>query len=407
MLDPGSPDVQEYLISIVREVVTGYEIDGVHWDYIRFTDTDAGYPSYNWYTKSGLARFRAIEGYAGTPAEDYGPWEDFRRREINELIRRGYVEIHTDTSNPRQPLRMTAALFSTGDAPANFEDTSAYGLFQNWEYWMDKGWLDAACPMNYKREHCTDQAIWYRNWVDAAISWSHDRHVFCGQANYLNSFANSIDQLDYVYGAGADGSVNYSYYVTRVSETVCDDNDPLVADTSWYSYVAANIFTSTAALPAMPWHDPALATKGVIYGRVTDGATGEPIDNAEILVNGFPFGIFTDGNGFYVVSDLTAGPNGSGGLMIATAPGYPDAERPAVLFMRAGFTEANFGMGVWLAGDYDVDGDVDLADYERFADCITGPDAGPIAPSCDLFDFDLDGDIDLPDFSVFQGSFSG
>jgi uncharacterized lipoprotein YddW (UPF0748 family) len=32
MLDMGSPDAQEYLVSIVRELVTNYEIDGIHWD---------------------------------------------------------------------------------------------------------------------------------------------------------------------------------------------------------------------------------------------------------------------------------------------------------------------------------------------------------------------------------------
>lgn len=43
--DSGSPEVQEYLVSIVREVVTNYEIDGINWDYIRHVVTDAGYPS--------------------------------------------------------------------------------------------------------------------------------------------------------------------------------------------------------------------------------------------------------------------------------------------------------------------------------------------------------------------------
>lgn len=45
VLDPGSPDVQEYLISIVRELVTNYAIDGINYDYIRYTVTDAGEPA--------------------------------------------------------------------------------------------------------------------------------------------------------------------------------------------------------------------------------------------------------------------------------------------------------------------------------------------------------------------------
>ncbi|MFH0983682.1 MAG: hypothetical protein V2A79_19380 [Planctomycetota bacterium] len=59
-------------------------------------------------------------------------------------------------------------------------------------------------------------------------------------------------------------------------------------------------------------------------------------------------------------------------------------------------------------GDFDADGDVDLADYGPFADCIAGPDVAPptLAVGCTgtclaAFDFDADGDIDFADFSEF------
>src|SRR5690606_36229075 len=45
VLDPGSPEVQEHLVSIVRELVTNYPIDGINWDYVRYTQVDAGYPT--------------------------------------------------------------------------------------------------------------------------------------------------------------------------------------------------------------------------------------------------------------------------------------------------------------------------------------------------------------------------
>ncbi|MFH0979930.1 MAG: family 10 glycosylhydrolase [Planctomycetota bacterium] len=404
-LDPGSPEVQTYLVSIVRELVTNYAIDGMHWDYIRYLDTDAGYPAHAWYGQSGLERFRAIYAYGGTPPVDYGPWNDFRRREINELVRRALVEVHTNEANPQQPLRHTAALLATGDAPANFADSLAYTLFQDWKTWMQKGWLDAGCPMNYKREHCTDEAAWFRDWVTAALNWSYDRHVFCGQALYLNSFADSVTQMSYAYGQGVEGSVNFSYYATRATETICDANDPWTNDPAWYSYVAANLFTAPATHPAMSWHDPTAATKGAVYGRIADGATGQPIDNATFEINGFP-AAQVDGNGFYVVTQLSAGPTGTMVPTSAVAPGYAEVFRPAVLVERAGFTEVNFALGTWLPGDYDVDADVDLDDYAHFASCLTGPGQGPLAAGCDVFDFDADADVDLKDYQVLQDSFT-
>jgi streptogramin lyase len=54
-------------------------------------------------------------------------------------------------------------------------------------------------------------------------------------------------------------------------------------------------------------------------------------------------------------------------------------------------------------GDADCDGDVDLADHQRFADCMTGPlgPSGFLPAYClPALDHDLDGDIDLLDFAV-------
>ncbi|HUU83892.1 MAG TPA: hypothetical protein VM243_10345 [Phycisphaerae bacterium] len=64
-------------------------------------------------------------------------------------------------------------------------------------------------------------------------------------------------------------------------------------------------------------------------------------------------------------------------------------------------------------GDADHDGDIDLADYDEFADCASGPAEGggfvPPSEAClRAFDFaSPDGDVDLDDFAAFQGTFEG
>jgi uncharacterized lipoprotein YddW (UPF0748 family) len=397
-LDPGSPDVQEYLMSIVRELVRNYQIDGIHWDYIRYTTDEAGYPAYTWYDRSGLARFQEITNYPGTPPVDYGPWDDFRRREITEVVRRAQVEMATIRSNPRQPLRHSAALITWGNAPADFENTSAWALFQNWREWMEEGYLDAGIPMTYYDYDVYPS--WYRNWVDQEMLWRYERHMIVGPGIYLNSFANSVIEIEYAQSAGpdnigADGICTYSYASTSGSR-----------DWDWYPYVGGTAFAGPAAPPPMAWRDPNTATEGYVYGRVTDGSTGEPIDDATIELNGFPV-VQTDGNGFYVITRVSAGPQGTAVPLSATDADYPEeAYRPTVLVERAGYTEANFALGTWLAGDYDVDGDVDFNDFAHFAPGMTGPDNSPPPAGCDLFDFDTDNDVDLTDFAVFQESFA-
>ena len=391
--DPGSPDVQEYLMSIVRELVSSYEIDGIHWDYIRYTQTDAGYPADLSYTKSSLRRFQDITGYSGTPSTTYDPWDDFRRRTITEVVRRAMFEVPT-IDNPRQPLRHSAALVTWYPASTDFTNTGAYKYFCDWEHWQSEGYLDATVPMAYFSEDSYPST--YRAWVDNSIMWAenYNRHTFIGPGIYLNSFADSVTQLAYAINQGANGISTYSYGGTN------DTGDPW---SDWYAYVATNLFDEPAEPPTMPWRDPIRATRGTVYGRVTDGSTGDPIDNATVQIDGGDT-VQADGNGYYIATKLSAGESGSIIPFSATYSGYAEVHRPAVLVERAGFTEINFALGAWALGDYDVDGDVDLDDYAEFAACMTGPEGGPLAAGCDLFDFDDDADIDLQDYQVFQSS---
>jgi uncharacterized lipoprotein YddW (UPF0748 family) len=403
-LDPGSPDAQEYLLSIVRELVTNYQIDGINYDYIRYTDPMAGYPTVTSYDASSLARFQALTGYVGTPVPGDPGWCDFRRQTVGELVRRSRAEIAANTSNPRQPLRFTADLICSGDAPVSFTTSDAYAqYFQNWEYWMQQGWLDAAVPMNYKREYETNQAQWFRHWVDAAIVWRYDRHLYCGQANYLNTKADSVTQLSYAINAGSDGISNYSYFYTADQHM----NDTEENDWTWYPYVAANLFTSAATRPTMPWRDPNLATEGTLWGRVTDPATGNPIDGAAVQV-GTRNAVDTDGNGYYVVTLIPASAGGTTYSVTASRPGCMSVVIPGVV-VRAGAVAAqdiNMCNSAPDVGDMNLDGHINFADFNAFAFCMGGPGRTyATGHTCLHGDFDADRDIDLVDFSGFQRVF--
>ena len=299
VLDPGSPEVQEYLVSIVRELVTKYEIDGINWDYIRYTQADAGYPADSTYTNSGLARFQRLYNFTGVPTVTNEPaWDEFRRRTIDELIRRVRAELPS-IPNARQPLRHTGDLITFGNAPTHFTNSSAYALFSNWESWLRMGWLDAGIPMCYDREFNTSQYLWYRNWVNSCMVWRHDRYMLIGQANYLNQMWDSVAQLQYASDQGANGIVNFSYWSTVDADT----NNAPENDFGWYPYVGTNLFTTVVPLPSMPWRNPATATEGTLWGRVTQA--NSPVDNALVQVGNEP-AVVTDGNGYYVVTLLPA-----------------------------------------------------------------------------------------------------
>jgi hypothetical protein len=64
-------------------------------------------------------------------------------------------------------------------------------------------------------------------------------------------------------------------------------------------------------------------------------------------------------------------------------------------------------IGATLPGDYDGDGDVDLADFGAFQACFNGPNRVAAQTGCEAADFDADNDVDLGDFGRFQACFNG
>lgn len=340
-LDPGSPDVQEYVVSIVRELVQKYPIDGINFDYIRYVDTDAGYPASTSYTKSSLARFRQITGRTDTPSSGDSQWSDFRRRTIDELVRRCRAEVVAARPLPDPQVRFTADLICWGDVPGSFSSSSAYALFQNWQKWMQAGWLDASIIMNYKMEHCPPQNSWYRNWVNAAVNWSYSRHAFIGQANYMNSKANSVIQMAYAYGAQAEGTANYNYYQTVINSLVCSGFTSL-NDMTWYAYVRDNLFTDPVDTPKMPWRDPATATEGTVWGQIT--CAGQSVDDATVTISGSS-PVQTDGNGWYIITLIPAMAGGTSYSMTVVKNGLPSGSHPAAFVFPGDLTRYDFVLG--------------------------------------------------------------
>ena len=72
----------------------------------------------------------------------------------------------------------------------------------------------------------------------------------------------------------------------------------------------------------------------------------------------------------------------------------------------ANITGAGYVFEVYVPGDCNGDGNVDLDDFVAFQICFTGT-GGPVAPGCECVDFDGDDDVDLQDFLAFQTAYTG
>jgi uncharacterized lipoprotein YddW (UPF0748 family) len=311
-LDMGSPDVQEYIVSIVRELVTNYPIDGINWDdELNGAGYTAGfgYPAYNQtnYAKSGLARYRINTGVTGTPSNTDTAWSDYRRRYKNELMARVQAEIQSIKTNPRQPLRHTSAVLAYSPVPSscNFTGSVPYTYFCDWAAMLRNGWIDAAVPQFYSSST-------FSNWSSLSFScWQQNRQVFPGIGAYLQTDSTIAGEITYTRGLGLKGNSIYSY-------AVANNSAPYNGD--WWAYAVANVYPDVVSTPTMPWRNPATATEGIVWGRVKDDSLGTYVDDATVTVTGGPT-VKTDGNGYYVATLVPATAGGTSHLTSASKSG--------------------------------------------------------------------------------------
>jgi uncharacterized lipoprotein YddW (UPF0748 family) len=250
-LDFGHPEVQDYLTRLYLEVVRKYDVDGIHFDFIRFGGSEWGYNqvSVARFLSSLSAEQRAgvlaraeraslltqqttrgtsggstrelFPGANGTPSAtnphpanlptpDDPLFSDWRRKQVTDLVRR--VTLLAKELKPN--LVVSAAVVPWGDAPATFEESAAYRrCFQDWRAWAREGILDLLIPMLYFRE--TQHGEWFRNWVRYCEQLKGGRtRIIAGIGNWLNSHDDTLKQAKYA-DSRLDGVCFFSYASTN------------------------------------------------------------------------------------------------------------------------------------------------------------------------------------------------
>ena len=211
--DPGHPDVQRHTFAVAMDIITNYPVDGLNFDYIRYSSASEGY------NDVAVARFNRLFNRTGKPATADLAWKQFRRDQVTALLRKVYlyaiayrpeIKISCDT--------ITWAPGPTNDVSWYSSSASWNSIFQDWRGWMEEGIMDLNISMNYFRQHThpTD----FRNWLNFAKDHKFDRHFVNGPGIYLNSVSNAIVQMrmsrDLSPGGNrANGAVGYSYRVTN------------------------------------------------------------------------------------------------------------------------------------------------------------------------------------------------
>ena len=98
-LNPGDPRNRQLEVDVMRELVENYDVDGVHFDYIRYTEIGGdGKENYDFdYGNVSRAEFEKSRGaqVANWPADVFSgslkaEYEDWERENINDVVKRVY-----------------------------------------------------------------------------------------------------------------------------------------------------------------------------------------------------------------------------------------------------------------------------------------------------------------------------
>lgn len=204
---PAAPETKEHIYSIWMDILEKYDVDGMHFDYVRFPA-----PDYD-YSRPALERFRrwlepqladsVVENYAMLQAEDPlvytdsfpEAWDRFRREQITRLVERVYYGVKKRKPN----VVVSAAVFG------NAED--AYlRRYQDWLNWLRLGILDVACPMAY-----TPDTEVFRQQIEVALEAGGRDRVWAGIGAWRIPVESTLEKIAVARQLGTRGIVLFSY----------------------------------------------------------------------------------------------------------------------------------------------------------------------------------------------------
>ena len=234
-MDPGAPEVRAHILDVVRDVLTRYDVDGLHFD-----DYFYPYPVQG-QTFDDASTYAAYTASGGMLGKD-----DWRRSNVDALVH--------ETSDLAAKTRSTArfgvspfGIYRPG-SPAGITGLDAYAtIYCDPVRWMTEGWVDYLAPQLYWPTTQTAQAFgklitW---WAD--LSAGTPRSIFVGHdATRAGEAVFPVDEYDAEMNLvraerprGARGSIFFSA-------------KPLVSDqASLRTMLATKHWTLPAATPRL------------------------------------------------------------------------------------------------------------------------------------------------------------
>lgn len=130
-MSPASPQGREAMKSMYREIVNNYDVDGLHLDYIRYPFQHSNDPA----GMEALSR----QKYAHDTKHHPMSFTSWKTQQVSSFVH----EVSDEIRALDPDIILSAAVFPMAKAQR------LAAIQQDWETWLDKGWVDTVSPMVY------------------------------------------------------------------------------------------------------------------------------------------------------------------------------------------------------------------------------------------------------------------
>lgn len=142
-LDPANPEVRAYLISLLQEIVTRYDVDGVQFDYIRYPlqRTAGQFFGYGRAARSQFTQLVGVDPIEISPEESslWSLWQRFKTEQVSNFV----AQASESLRRLKPQIILSAAVFPQPPGERLRQ------LQQDWESWSTQGTIDLLVPMTY------------------------------------------------------------------------------------------------------------------------------------------------------------------------------------------------------------------------------------------------------------------
>jgi uncharacterized lipoprotein YddW (UPF0748 family) len=194
-LSPASPKGRQFLKNVYSEIVSNYPVDGVQLDYIRFPFQNS--QSYMGYDAVTRERFESETGMSLGAMSDatMKTWVAWKTHQVNTFVK----DISETLKGIRPSVKLSAAVFPLPRA------SRLMAIQQDWETWVNNGWIDTLSPMTYSTS--PDE---YQRTIDR-VATSADRPIIVYPGLAINRM-DSVDLLNMVQAARRRGAMGTTIF---------------------------------------------------------------------------------------------------------------------------------------------------------------------------------------------------